>query len=168
MKVFSGVQNRRLVPPMRREHQRKQMKGTVLEMLANECMEQLYDDSPDGKFGHIGLLSFTRLHHLSLHYFEVELSTELEIIVNTKNTDEAQIFKIRKMLHEYSKCLPKFKFLLSQILNCSPPSRRSYQGLRSCPAQELATERGYLVLVPRYYSAKAKGNYQREGRPLLG
>ncbi|KAJ9658918.1 hypothetical protein H2201_007568 [Coniosporium apollinis] len=96
----------RLTPPMYRKHEdiaRENIAGNFFKVLANECMEQLYDDNPNGKFGSIGVLSFARLHHMNLHYFEADLAAELATVIKKKDTDRRQMMRIRKKLREYSK-----------------------------------------------------------------
>ena len=93
---------RRLVHPMYRKHTPIDLHGaSIYNILAHECMESLSDDAPDGKFGAVGFLSFTRLHHLNLHYFEVELTREL-IKITGKTTNKMQILKLRRLLRDYS------------------------------------------------------------------
>ncbi|KIW90280.1 uncharacterized protein Z519_08924 [Cladophialophora bantiana CBS 173.52] len=82
-------------------------------------MEQLYDDAPDNKFGAIGFLSFARLHHLNLHYFEVELARELKDLKTQGNTGETQIMKIRKLLREYNEAIKDYETVLGR--NRQPP-----------------------------------------------
>jgi hypothetical protein len=94
---------RRMVHPMYRKHRLVNLpKASVYDILAQECMEQLYDDAPNGNFGSIGFLSFTRLHHLNLHYFEAELTREMTEITAKKTTDRKQILKVRRLLRHYS------------------------------------------------------------------
>jgi hypothetical protein len=101
---------RRMVHPMYRKHTLVNLpRASVYEILAQECMEQLYDDTPNGDFGTIGFLSFTRLHHLNLHYFEAELTREMTQITARKSTDRKQILKVRRLLRHYSE---------SQVRHC--------------------------------------------------
>ncbi|EXJ65626.1 uncharacterized protein A1O5_11153 [Cladophialophora psammophila CBS 110553] len=116
---FSICSNSRLVWPERRRHKKIEGKFSQFKLLANECMEQLYDDAPDNKFGAIGFLSFARLHHLNLHYFEVELTRELKDLENEENTGETQIFKIRKLLREYNEAIKDYERVLRR--NRQPP-----------------------------------------------
>jgi hypothetical protein len=76
--------------------------GNLFTILANECTEQLYDDNVDGKFGSIGVLAFSRLHHMNLHFFEAELAAELASIGERKDTDRRQMGRIRTLLRGYS------------------------------------------------------------------
>jgi hypothetical protein len=98
----------RMVPPMYRAHTPVELasasvpSASVYDVLAQECMEQLYDDAPNGDFGSIGFLSFTRLHHLNLHYFEAELTREMMAITTNGTTDRKQILKVRRLLRHYS------------------------------------------------------------------
>jgi hypothetical protein len=100
--------HRRMVPPMYRAHTPVELSSasvpsaSVYDVLAQECMEQLYDDAPNGDFGSIGFLSFTRLHHLNLHYFEAELTREMMAITTNGTTDRKQILKVRRLLRHYS------------------------------------------------------------------
>lgn len=104
LKKIGKRKQRRLVHPMYRKHTPIDLPGaSIYDILAHECPESLSDDAPDGKFGAIGFLSFTRLHHLSLHYFEVELTREL-IGITGKTTDRKQILKVRRLLRDYSEC----------------------------------------------------------------
>ena len=102
LKRIGTHKQRRLVPPMYREHPPVNTSRdiSVYDILAQECMEQLFDDAPDGNFGTIGFLSFTRLHHLNLHYFEAELTREM-IGIAEKITNRKQILKIRNLLRDY-------------------------------------------------------------------
>ena len=94
---------------MYRNHEataKKDFPGSLYEILSNECMEQLYDDNTDGDFGEIGFLSFSRLHHMNLHYLEVELAAELADIVSKRDsggTSRRQMLRVRKKLREYSR-----------------------------------------------------------------
>jgi hypothetical protein len=94
----------RLTSSMYRNHKAiavTELQGDLFKILASECMEQLYDDNPDGKFGSIGVLSFARLHHMNLHYFEADLAAELARIVEKKDTNKRQMMRVRKKLREY-------------------------------------------------------------------
>lgn len=103
LKKIGKHKQRRLVHPMYRKHPPVNLpRASVYDILAQECMEQLYDDAPDGNFGTIGFLSFTRLHHLNLHYFEAELTREMTEIAARKTTDRKQILKVRRLLRHYS------------------------------------------------------------------
>lgn len=84
----------RLTPPIYRKHEdiaRENIAGNLFKGLANECMEQLYDDNPNGKFGSIGVLSFARLHHMNLHYFEADLAAELAAVIKKKDTGRIRL-----------------------------------------------------------------------------
>lgn len=100
--LFGRFHKLNLVPPMGRQHKKTLRSGDLFEVLANECMEQLYDDNTEGGFGEVGFLSFSRLHHMNLHYFEAELAAEMEDIVGKKNTDRQQMIRVRRRLREYS------------------------------------------------------------------
>jgi hypothetical protein len=103
---FGSTRGLRLTPPMYRKHENiaiEELNGNLFKVLANECMEQLYDDNPNAKFGSIGVLSFARLHHMNLHYFEADLATELADIVEKGDTNRQQMMRVRKKLREYSK-----------------------------------------------------------------
>src|SRR5690606_33331846 len=86
----------RLTPPEYRNHDEiaaKGVRGGLITVLAQECMEQLYDDNPDAKFGSIAVLSFSRLHHINLHYLEAELAAELARVVDRKSTTREQLLR---------------------------------------------------------------------------
>ncbi len=83
--------------------------GDLFKILANECMEQLYDDNFDGKFGAVHVLAFTRLYHMNLHYFEAELAAEVASIGTKKNTNRKQMLRIRKTLKDYGNSLSPHK-----------------------------------------------------------
>jgi len=92
-----------MVAPIPRTHIPVKYPGEGLFVIAKECMEQLYDDNTDGKFGTVDFLSFNRLHHLNLHYFEFELATELEKVVKEDAEPTCEdVLQVRKLLREYS------------------------------------------------------------------
>lgn len=122
---------RRMTPAKPRGHNdisAKNVPGDLFKILANECMEQLYDDNFDGKFGAVHVLAFSRLHHMNLHYFEAELAAELASIGEKKNTDREQMLRIRKTLRDYSKSLAVLRPIV-RSLRLLTGNRRGYRGL---------------------------------------
>ncbi|KAF2271722.1 uncharacterized protein EI97DRAFT_446390 [Westerdykella ornata] len=112
---FGRARKARLTPPMYRYHEDiavKELEGKLFKILANECMEQRYDDNVDARFGFVNFLSFGRLHHMNLHYFEVELACELADIVKKKDTDRDQLLRIRTKLRGYSAAIEDYKRVL--------------------------------------------------------
>ena len=110
------VRHRRMTPAMPRGHKNIAAKSNLFTILAQECMEQLYDDNFEGKFGDVHVLAFSRLHHMNLHYFEAELAAELASIAEKKTTDREQMLRIRMTLREYSKLLSSHAVPCVQIL----------------------------------------------------
>jgi hypothetical protein len=49
----------------------------------------------------IRVLLFARLHHLNLHYFEVELGAELAALKDKGTMTKEQILRVRRKLKEY-------------------------------------------------------------------
>ena len=99
------MRHRRMTPATLRGHNGIAAQSNLFTILAQECMEQLYDDNFEGKFGAVHVLEFSRLHHMNLHYFEAELAAELASIAEKKTTDRKQMLKIRKTLRGYGKLL---------------------------------------------------------------
>lgn len=104
VRFWSWRRGQRLVPPRCRHHTPViYTEGSdVFSILRKECMEQLYDDNIHGNFGTVDFLSFNRLHHFNLHYFETELATKLVDVVDGEVKTEDGIVKIRKLLRGYS------------------------------------------------------------------
>ncbi|KAH6703239.1 hypothetical protein BKA61DRAFT_680859 [Leptodontidium sp. MPI-SDFR-AT-0119] len=116
--VFGHQQGRRFVPPIYRKHKQitsseKGPKASLFKILADECMEQYYDDNFEEKFGTVDVLAFGKLHHMNLHYFEVELAAELADVMDEKTaTDRKQMLRIRKTLREYSAAIVDYERVL--------------------------------------------------------
>lgn len=125
---WGAIQGQRLVPPVYRHHPKAKGSGDIYKILSTECMEQLYDDNVQAKFGTTDFLSFSRLHHLNLHYFEFQLAKELTNVVSSQNgASESDILRVRELLRGYSACF--FVILLQTfalLLTCNfPPRHRS-------------------------------------------
>ncbi|KAG8353993.1 hypothetical protein FVEN_g8252 [Fusarium venenatum] len=88
------------------------VEGNLFKILAQECMEQIYDDNPDAKFGSVAVLSFARLHHINLHYFEVELAADLADIVDKGTTTRKQLLEIRTRLRDYGAAIADYERVL--------------------------------------------------------
>lgn len=85
-------------------HSQSQIKveGDIYKLLTHEALniEHLESISQD-RFG-MRVLLFSRLHHLNLHYFEVELAAE-QTNLRAGPCDREQILRIRALLKEYGK-----------------------------------------------------------------
>ena len=103
------MRHRRMTPATTRGHNgiaaQNLQSSNLFTTSAQECMEQLYDDNFEGKFGAIHVLAFSRLIHINLHYFETELAAELASIAEKKTTDREQMLRVRKTLRGCSKLL---------------------------------------------------------------
>jgi hypothetical protein len=75
------------------------IEGDVYKLLAHEALfhDTLESISQD-KFG-MRVLLFPRLHHLNLHYFEVELAAEVANL-KKEGCDREQILRIRALLKD--------------------------------------------------------------------
>ncbi|KAF2027726.1 hypothetical protein EK21DRAFT_114516 [Setomelanomma holmii] len=81
------------------------------QFLAYEALHVHTDDSPSHDMHGMAVLAFTRLHHLNLHGFEVELEAKLASLSEGHAPDQADLEKLRSLLRDYCQAIQDYEYI---------------------------------------------------------